>query len=179
MADETVEVIKGGVMCIQIGVKRGVAFSAKDKSVGLTISVKTVKAVEDFMRSLGSGRIVDVSTVGIYWRSLTSQPLQAYEYSTTIPPTGKYDRQEFRIDQLGYPLIGDQGIVNLSFLRLIGVSEGAGVSFGLKGVYSLDGLRDLRDRLGAHAKRFYIDYIRPVDLSVQVTVQTSSNELQL
>jgi hypothetical protein len=59
----------------------------------------------------------------------------------------------------------------MSFLRLAGTSEGNGVTFGVKGVYSLESLRNLRDKISASARQLYIEYLRPVDLTVTVSTQ--------
>lgn len=76
----------------------------------------------------------------------------------------------------GMPISSYGGpIVNLSFIRLVGASEGAGITFGVKGVHSLESLRDTKERIGAAFRSFYTRYLMPVDLTAIV----STRELQL
>lgn len=61
--------------------------------------------------------------------------------------------------------------VNLSFLRLVGASEGAGITFGLKGVQSLEALRETKDKVGAGFRSFYNRYLLPIDLTAIVSTR--------
>lgn len=166
---ELAEVVKGDVIRIQTGIYRSPKFPS-----GIMINVKAVKGVESFMEMLGSGRQIDVDVSGRHWRALQSETLKVYELNTPLG-TDNGKEVDFQLDRVGYPLIDGDGIVNLSFLRLVGISDGAGVSFGLKGVFSLGELRDTRDKIARMQRQFYINYMRPVDLSIQI----STGELQL
>lgn len=152
---------KGGVTPIEVVLQR--------TGLGVKVIVKTTAEVENFMLTLGGGRIVDVERVGRNWRSaVKDHPLQAYELVEHIDPVG--GNYPYRVDALGSPL-SVEGYMNLSFLRLVGSSEGIGASFYIKGVYSLQGLRNLKDQLVGSTKQFYIDYMRPVDLIIKVSTQ--------
>lgn len=161
-------VIKRGETCIITELRRN--------ALGLQLRVKTHPAVELFMRGLSdpSGSPLDVTVSDRYWEPQKGQSLLAYRFAQPFIPTGDYT-----LEALGRPLIEPEdrnsGHINLSFLRLIGISEGAGISFALKGVYSLDALRRMQDRLTYSQQQFYINYIRPVNCSVIV----SSQEVQL
>ena len=161
MSEEvSVNIIKRGETCIQISLHR--------TPMGVTLNSKCHKGVEEFMRGLGTGRKVDVDTVGRYWRAVPAEAtLQAYDLTQSI---GREDEgSKFRLDHLGHPLIEDNGSVNLSFLRLVGISDGAGISFGIKGVYSLSHLRNIQNQLGRCAREFYVSYMQPCDLTVSVS----------
>jgi len=161
MAEMIATFSKGGVTPIEIGLQRTAA--------GVKVVVKTVPEVEAFMRDLGHGNTSDVALNGRYWRAVQKgQPIQAYSMTEPIDTSG--GAIPYRLDLLGYPLNHD-GYVNLSFLRLVGSSEGIGASFFLKGVYSLSGLRNMRDQLVPAAKQFYVDYMKPVDLIIKVSTQ--------
>ena len=155
---------------------------------GLLITIKTLPRVEEFMQSLGQGETVDVSTVGRYWQEMSNQPLQAYIIQPLNSKQQSDDGSTITLDALGYPLViqdphgGDRyPTVNISFLRLRGISEGAGVTFGVKGVYNLDEMCKLRDRITLATRRFYVDYIRPIDMTVDIIidVRTSQQETRL
>ena len=165
------EVVKGGVTVIHTGIYRSLIKFPQ----GIMINVKAVKGVENFMEMLGSGRQIDVDVSGRHWRALQGETLKVYELTTPIAAEGSKHEVDFRLDRVGYPLIDDTDLANLSFLRLVGISEGAGVWFGLKCVLSLDEMRDIRDKLAKVERQFYINYMRPVDLSIQI----STGELQL
>jgi len=156
---------KGAVKRIQIGLYR--TFK------GIQLSVKVSPEVEEFARTISDGQIVNVKMVGRHWRTAEdAKPLQFYnlaeEYSRTLvnEPLG------YRLDAIGQPLFDpESGAINLSFLRLVGISEGAGVTFTIRQVSSLDGLRQMRDALGKAGTKFYRDLIRPVDLPISISTQ--------
>lgn len=166
---ETASVIKRGETCIYTGLHRSL--------IGLTISVKTVPGVEEFMRRLGGGETVEVNAFGRYWLPEwalsipplpTGPPLMAYSV-VPLEIMRTDDGPTITIDRLGQPFlhtVDRTEFINLSFLRLVGISEGAGVTFGMKGVYSLDGLRKLKDKLAVAERKFYLEYLRPIDLNV-------------
>lgn len=127
------------------------------------------------MRSANRDQKVDLGAVSRLWLPLDeSKPLLAYtgeRLGTQFTSDASF---QFTLDSLGQPLNKD-GILNLSFLRLVGASEDAGVGFLIKGVYSIDLLRETKERISAAARKFYIDFLRPVDLSITV----SAMELRL
>lgn len=173
-------VVKRGETCIITTLSR--------TALGLSLRVKTHPAVELFMRGLAPADAppVEVGIVDRYWVPTTKQPFLAYRMGIALSPiinpaTGG---PLFTLDRLARPLLDDVDSdgrarsdlpVNLSYLRLIGISEGAGVVFNIRGVYSLDALRTLQDRIAIAQQQFYVNYIRPVNLSVIVSTQ----EIQL
>ena len=182
-------VVKGSETCIQTlwsrrSRKHG---DPADWKGGVQITVKALPRVEEFMASLGGGEIVDVSSCGRYWQPINGQPLNAYVIQSFMSKHQSDDGSSISFDRLGHPIVSiPEGgsekypIVNLSFLRLRGISEGNGITFGIKGVYSMDELRSIRDKVNVAQRRFYIDYIRPVDLLGTVfSVEISSQEVQL
>ena len=174
MADESVaSVIKRGETVIQTTLHRGVSGNGEDKArFGLTVSVKTHRNVEEFAKAMGTGEASDIVLIGRYWQPVGTQPLMVYDSSFIAPEALKTDEgRAFRFDRVGQPLIADDGTVNISFLRLVGVSEGAGVTFRVAGIFSVDSLRFTRDMISSACKKFYIHYMRPVDLTVQISTQ--------
>ena len=174
MADESVATVtKRGETVIQTTLHRGVPGGGEDKArFGLTVSVKTHRNVEEFARAMGTGEASDVVLIGRYWRPVGEQPLMVYDSSFIASETLKTDEgRAFRFDRVGQPLIADDGTINISFLRLVGVSEGAGVTFRVEGIFSVENLRFTRDVISSACRRFYIQYMRPVDLTVQISTQ--------
>lgn len=138
--------------------------------VGLKITCWAHPAVEDLMRSWGTGEIQAVTAHGRNWEPLRD-PLKGVYHLGTNPGVCPYDGGHYRLDRVGQPLIDPDGCVNLSFVRLIGVSEGEGVSFSLKGVHTLEAIRDMGERIKLASRRLYINYMKPVDLTVTVSTQ--------
>ena len=177
MDELTSPVIKGGETRIETVFSRSgrKAGDPADWKGGLRLTVRARPEVEEFIQSLGNGSLVDVGTVGRYWQALDKGSLSAYVIQS-IPPQQSDDGCMITLDRLWHPLIipseGDRyPIVNLSFLRLRGISDGIGVTFGVKGVYSFGELCQIRDRVTAASRRFYIEYLRPIDLTVTVSTQ--------
>ena len=156
---EYAEIVKSGERRISITLHR--------THLGLTITAKVHAEIEEFLRSLGKGASVDVNAYGRTWTSLEKgKPLLAYDMHTKLPPSPVYD-----LAYLGNALILDSGQVNLSFLRLVGISEGAGVSFGVKQVYAQQGIDELKEGFIKAGVRFYQDYMKPIHATVVVSTQ--------
>lgn len=175
--DQAATIIKRGELCICFTMHRNL-LHARD-GVGLTLSVKTHPSVEEFMRQQSpDSPPIEVKAAGRHWVSLDKEhPLLAYRMAEKIPFVESDDDTGcFSLDYLGNPLIitddrHRKPLLNLSFLRLVGISEGAGVTFGIKGVQSLDSLKETRDNLSTACRRFYGRYLKPVDLTVMVSTQ--------
>lgn len=60
------------------------------------------------------------------------------------------------------------GITNISFLRLAGISDGAGVTFGVRGVYTTEQISQIKDRMQEACKAFYRSYLLPVGLTLGI-----------
>lgn len=167
---ENTSVVKGGEVCID--------FSLERSSEGLKGIIKAHPRVEEFMKNLSGGDLVQVGTVNRYWvpTKTSGVPLNAYGLNTKIDTFGAQD-MDFTIDRLGAPLLEAipdyrKERINLSFLRLVGISEGAGVSFNIKGVYSKELVTKMLDGIGIGLRKFYIDFIRPMNVNVQISLQS-------
>jgi len=164
---EAATVTKGGEQCIYVSLQR--------TAVGLTVGVKAHPRVEEFMKTIGDLGVSEVGLISRTWTPVVkTETLKAY-LSRTELPLSQTETVPYTIDAIGKPLKLDNGKINLSFLRLVGISEGPGVSFVVKGVYSLENIRDIRERIGKSAKAFYIEYLRPIDISISI----STMEMQL
>lgn len=169
---EAINVIKQGEMRVQVVLSRS--------PQGVLVRALAHPHVEEFMQRVGGGETVNVTSMGRHWIPLNKDvPLLAYTIPPMEPIIGE-DGVSINIDLLGRPLTtlderrGNDSL-NLSFLRLVGISEGAGVQFGVKGVYTTTELRRLRDRMQLACQRLYNEYLRPVD----VTFTLNAYELRL
>jgi len=175
-----INMVKRGESCISMTFRRSMG--------GLTLSVKTHPAIEEFFRNISTGELQDVRVVGRHWTGATKDtPLMAYNLVEPIPIIQLDGSRRARFDWLARQLITptgggapDPGIeggvrssidVNLAFLRLVGIGDGAGVTFNIKGVYSDAAMQSMRDNIAEAAKRFYQIYMKPVNLNVAIVTQ--------
>lgn len=150
----------------------------------LLVSVKIHPRVEELVRGWGTG--LDEPVQGGRWWKPTQggPPLRVWNLDLArdrIFDSGGGSR--YRINAAGRPLIFSDGdderadarreqMLNLSFIRLVGASGPDGVSFEIaEGVHSLPELRKLADQIKVAGRRFYIDFLMPVDLTVVVSTQ--------
>jgi len=163
--------VKGGEECLHIGLSR--------TRQGLLVTVRSNKQIENFMKSLGDGLHQDVYAYANKWSIAreTDPPLRIWNMSSRNNPFTSLSSglMQYRLDLPGRGLTlsgevpGGEAIANISFLRLVGISEGAGVSFLMtNAVMSLNGLRDLKTIMSNSCKSLYMEYIRPVDLSLTI-----------
>lgn len=172
-AGDTATLMKRGEICIQTTLSR--------TYLGLTLNVKVHPRVEEFIRGLGTGTPEDAKRYGRYWSSVDKDKvLTVYDLTQTLGSVPIGGGNYFRLDRIAQPLFEsgegnpNHGSVNLSFLRLVGASEGSGVSFRVNGVHTLDAIRQMRDKIGEAAQSFYINYLKPVNLDVQISTQEFS-----
>lgn len=176
MAEEApLEIVKRGETSLTVSLVRSAG--------GLTVSVKAHPAVEAFMRGLGSGEHLDVRAAGPYWRTVNrdASPLQVYALTEDVPPVRLDGGGAAVIARVGQPLLDltarldgrSEFVVNLSFLRLVGISEGAGVTFAVRGVHTYEALAKMKDMLGEGYKRFYRQYMKPLKMDIVVSTQES------
>lgn len=173
----------------------GIRLFLSRSHLGLTLEVKLHPSVEDFMRNLSGGELVNTSINGRYWYPIDAHgkalndppPMMAYECDITdklMTDEGK----EVVLGRLCQPLVeygssvqqvpGTSRLqvsntpahdkINISFLRLVGASNGKGVKFGVRGVFSKSSIYKMRDDLGEACRKFYMEYLRAMDLNVYI-----------
>ena len=180
-----INMVKRGESCISMTFRRSMG--------GLTLSVKTHPAIEEFFRNISTGEQVDVRSLGRHWVGITKDTqLMAYNLAEPIPIIQLDASRRARFDWLARQLLTPTGSgappgdgllhaadtprsggldVNLAFLRLVGIGDGAGITFSVKGVYSESAMQSLRDNIAEAGKRFYQIYMKPVNLNVAIVTQ--------
>lgn len=172
-------------------VKRGesvISMTFRRSMSGLTLSVKTHPLVEEFFRNISTGDKTDSSAAGRHWKALDAdKPLMVHNLAEGIPIIQIDNQRTARFDRIGQPLVhygGSGGAVpddprrqsgareiNLSFLRLATIGEGAGITFQVKGVFSDSAVQQMRDDISLAAKSFYQIYLKPATLNAQIITQ--------
>jgi hypothetical protein len=175
MAGE-IELSKGGVNVVQASLRRGEERKNGRSHGRLLVSIKVHPAIENLLKDWGGGEVLTAGDfTGRNW--VTSRDLTAW-FLANDPGHLSYDRGAYALNLLGGPLLYSEaesgikgGLLNLSFLRLCGISEGEGVSFDIKGIYSTEYIRDLAEKIKLATRRFYVDYLLPIDVTVMVQTQ--------
>lgn len=175
--EERSSLVKSGENMFDIVMRRSNKIDPNNPQshVSLTLSVKVAPEIENFMSKLGNGEKVAVAAYGRYWQPMPPMTeLTAYDLQNNVAP-GTVDGTYYHIDQLGNSLFNESEGLNISFLRLVGISEGTGITIGLKGaVYSEDAIKKMVYRLGLAVRQFYIDYIRPIDSRVNLIMEAAN-----
>ncbi len=168
MNDESTIVRKGGETMARYNLVRS--------KFGLNFTIWIHPDIEEAMRSISEGlELLPVGAFGRFWNSAT--PLMAYDTSSSGIRTGQEDPR-YGIESLGAPLWivdgrnPEGGFTNLAFLRLVGASEGTGVSFTIRGVVmSEEAVRTLDRRISKALAAFYRTFMLPINLTTFLTSQ--------
>jgi hypothetical protein len=164
-------VAKSGETRIQTSLSRS--------SDGLKVTIWAQPQVEDFLRSLGTGSVIDVQTLGRYWAP-AGRELFVYSLSKELGGLDVNGKFSYYLDhpgtaissipEEGYSLTrGGGGALNLSFLRLVGISESGGVSFTVKGVYTRSMITQLGSQIEQATQKFYREFLKPYKLVISVS----------
>lgn len=172
---EEMNVVKKGETCANIRIRRSVG--------GLNLTVFGHTELEALFRSWGDGSTVDVrGYVRGGWNPVVplghnpvENPLLVYNMKSSAHILFGDADQSYTLDAPGQPLLlpdprsgRPDGCLNMSFLRLVGISEGAGVGFTVKGVWTLEAIRMMRNDMQNVVRRFYNSYLRPIDTSLSI-----------
>lgn len=130
---------------------------------GLEINVQAVPELENFVKNLGSGVIIPMGPdrMGTWYNPALEkgwhgpdQKLEFWDSQHTI------DNGYYTMHALGERLFqGNQA--NLSFLRLVGISEVGGITFGELKPYSRSERVRIKGQISAAVKEFALDYLTP------------------
>lgn len=151
-------------------------FSTYPGKRGLHVHVKAHPKIEEFMRSLGDGQVMGAQAYDNRWFQVSDdQPLNIYNMKTALRSSGfSIERpSQALFDGNGSGLSEDSagGIINLSFLRIKGISDQAGVEFGIKDVYPLSFRRVLKRRVGDAFRTLVMEHVRPTRITLIVSGQ--------
>lgn len=158
-------VVKGGETMITLGIRRS--------SRGLLISTRIHPLFEEFFREQANEKLL-VDEINRQWFHLKDQPPLEIWHIIQDPGVVRGNAANYRINQPGSPLVTTDPngkVINLSFLRLVGASEPNGVTFEVKGAFTLTYIRQLASDIGGAVKQFYTDNLKPIDVTITVNTQ--------
>ena len=150
---------------------------------GLSITVKTAPEVEEFFRGLGDGQSTTaVSTISRWWTplgGLIPTNFRVYsipEESTLLQPHDAPDGVRYRLDSPGGRLQRpDSNVINMSFLRLVGISGEEGIRFSVAGVYRDPEIDRFLKCFQSACSDFYRSYLKPIDRSMILSIEERTN----
>jgi hypothetical protein len=179
---ETEGFVKGGEQQVRYTVRRSKG--------GILINIQTHPDFERAIREdWSTGDPIDVREFGPDWipqkSPMGDKPkLRIYPLANDPGPITYGPGLVYSLSQPGRGyLVGDARalgvggvppgtqIINLGLLLLVGTSEQAGVTFELRGAFSYPSLKDTLHKLTEASKRFYIDYLMDIELTVKIITQ--------
>lgn len=170
----------------------GLAIKLYRSDRGLEVNVKAHPEVEQTISGWTGGTIQNVREYGRSWMNtltreniygeMETAPLSVYalpnepEFRQALPLRGVEGVGQYRIDAVGAPLRNrDEGsldstglVLNMSFVRLQGISRDDGVTFSVGQVITPLGLKLLGKQFSAGALQFTLDFLKPVSVNVEV-----------
>lgn len=133
---------------------------------GIKVEVKIASEMEAFFEQWGGGGQEGLSH-GLSWKGVSGEKLTFWTFETTMP---RVDVPEtYSLFNTGASLLLGDGMVNLSFIRLVGASTGR--EFICDCVMSRNELERVAAKMRRAAELFYTEFIQPVHLNVFVGVR--------
>ena len=156
---EDLEVVKSGVCWVELSLRRN--------HKGLTVWVKTVPEVEEFIRNSSHG---NKDAMEMYGRGWVANDLQVYRLDKPMGAvSGNYNLTKVSEPMEGAPLGGG---VNLSFLRFVGISNPLGVEFLIPEPFSQPYVTRISHQIVLECKHFVKDYIVPMEINLRISSQS-------
>ena len=152
---EPQRVMKGGVCWLDVTPSRC--------QKGLALHIKADPRIEDFIKSLGSGKKDTIDVYGRSWFGIEKE-LEIHQLERNV----QSDRYTLDAVTEGFRSRND-GKVNLSFLRIVGIGDPQGVKFGLTGPFSKPYVKESLQTINAETRSLILDYIAPIHLNFRIT----------
>ena len=131
---------------------------------GVQVFLKVAPEVEDFFRHWSMDSNDDVISFGRHW--MPSPGGRLFVWRTPIEQDRYEDGGGFSLTHPSRPLRVD-GRVNISFLRLVGASEG--VTFITEDLMSKTEIEAMAERVKRAQARFYQEYLKPLEVDVIIS----------
>lgn len=143
---------------------------------GLHLRVKVSADVEEFFKNYA--KVAESSRdYGTSWLppDEKGKAPQVWHFRAPIVGDGSYtlnnvgENLNLNNGNLKATASGRGGMMNISFLRLVGASEGEGVSFVIDTIISKPEMDDLAQQITKACAQFYNDYIKPVSHEIKIS----------
>jgi len=142
---------------------------------GLQMSCQAHAVVEEFMNVAGNGEVSPIEHYGRKWtRQGSDAILQVYDIPASMNGTQMINTKAgYRIDIPGREVVYNDDrsglkVVNMSFLRLVGVSGPEGVSFNVAGVHSEEDAIWIATQIREASRVIYNQYMKPLAIRIHL-----------
>lgn len=172
------EIQSSSTRWISLSMSRGPIRGPLRNVVGCVVHVTADPSIEEFMKNVSRGEVDDPARYDARWYSIPPEtPLRVYSFNAQAVGM---KNQTYGLDWLGSDLIipqkqrNDLGLVetkqlaNLSFLKLVGISNPEGVKFGVHGAFGEEQVRNVSKILLTETKKFLREFIVPADVNWQI-----------
>lgn len=149
---------KSGEQKLQIDIRRG--------TKGIRLTVRAAKDIEEHFRE----QLNDSDRVNDFGRIWVGQGLSIWNLAAPVG-TQFIGGQGYTIERPGMSLLTGDEIVNISFLRLVGISEPQGVTFEIRGAFSVSYVQNLVRKLTTAAKAYYAEFLKPINVTISMVTQ--------
>lgn len=165
---------------VRVWLSRGPIRGPLKNDIGLRLRVQANSEVEDFMRSLSNKRVISADAIAPDW---VSQDLTASKALDTYIIERNLSGKDYTMEAIGQQLLigggkqvrladGSIGLsgdkINISFLKLVGISNEGGVEFGVSGIFSAEYVNKVRTAINPAIAQFLKDYLVPVSYTFSV-----------
>ena len=151
--------------------ERVIDINLQRHKLGVKVKVRVTPDVEEFFQRWGGGASEPPSH-GRMWKTLKEgDKLTLWSLETPIQD----EDMTYSLFQTGSSLQSDQGLVNLSFIRLVGAVDGK--EFICDSVMSRAELERIATKMRRAAEHFYTEYIQPVHFNIFVGVRDMTREV--
>ena len=139
------------------------------------MQIKANPVVEELIKSFGEGSADDAAGFGREWTPIgDTKKLLVYDVSRmpTMPHGINLSSVGTPfITRVNVPGVGHTEVINLGFLRLKGISERDGLTFGIVTPHGLSDLKDIKTKLSRSLKLFCDEFLCPIDMTCYIVSQ--------
>lgn len=166
---DPVEIIRKDDDIAAIGIKR--------TRKGLIFTISGHEALEALFQEWGTGEVQPVSAHGRFWQPLGGVSLEVYQLGKDPGIHSTPGGVHYSIAKPGCEILyADQTgrqVLNLSFLRLIGISQPRGRAFLVSGIYSTEIVESLIKQIPLAVERFHAMYLMPIGVELRMTTEVT------
>lgn len=176
MTSETSGSQNGMKTWVDYKITRGIIKGVLSNTVGIVLTIKADPELETYMQALSKDRRMEVAAFGDMWYNCGSdEALEVYTIDEQL------NSRIYSFTNVALPLLITQNndgrlrlntepdeIVNLSFLKLVGIGKPEGITLGVAGAYSRQYVQSLQKKLPEATDAFLRDHLVPVTINLSI-----------
>lgn len=134
---------------------------------GIKLKIQTIPEVEAFFQHW-SGRLQERPSYGRLWKPVDENPLTLWSFGMNFSPSAT---RPYSLIHSGLGFFTEHNYPNISFLRLVGVSQPDGCSLIVETVMGRGEIAALAQRISEACNLFYGEYLQQINMRAVVLVQ--------